>query len=299
MISFENVTKLFNGKTAVSDISLNIPEGENVGIIGSSGAGKTTLIKLACGLLEPTSGRVRTMTKEPVKNRKKLIQEIGVFIAGKSFLNKNETVEENFNMLKYMFGISTAQFKRDYNEFAHRLGFSEYENKLVSELSAGQRMRAEIGAFLINRPRLLLLDEPALGLDANAKNTFFEILSEKSREGVTGFISSHDTAQISASCTRFAFLKEGRLLYYGSEEQLHKKFAPIDKMTLKIIGNLPDLEDLPLKEYVIKDDVLTLAYDANHITAAEILRLILGQTEASEIKVLKSNLTDIVLRSEI
>ena len=291
MITFENVNKF-----TLSDITLHVPEGECVGLIGTSGAGKTTLIKLACGLLVPDSGYVRTMGKEPFVYRGHYGGDFDVLMTGVPSLDKDDTVLEGFSILKEIYGLSKERFEKDYKELSRRFGFAEYETEKIGDLSLGQRRRVELGDGFLKRPKLWILDEPEVGLDENAKAALGEILSERCKEGMTVLISSHNLSEISRVCSRIVLLEEGKMVFYGSEDRLRKNFAPIDSMIVKLSGKLPDLEDLPLKKYEVENHVLRLSYNSNHITAAEIIGVILQQTEISEIKIHKPNLEDILMQ---
>ena len=227
MISFENVSKF-----VLSDISIYVPEGKTVGLIGASGAGKTTFIKLACGLLSPESGTVRTIGLQPEKERKQLGKMLGILFTDISALKMDDTVAGNFELMQKVYGINKEKFRADYKDLSERLGFAAFENQMVKNLSLGQRRRSEIGAAFVSRPKLLLLDEPTVGLDENAKQVFYELLKEREKEGVTVVFTSHDMAEVSKVCGRIALIDEGRIRYYGEEEQLMKKIAPINKILL-------------------------------------------------------------------
>lgn len=289
MIHFERVSKY-----VCKDISLHVPEGEIVGVIGASGGGKTTLLRLACGLLAADSGRVRTLGKDPVIYRRQYGRGFSAFFTGVPLLAGEDSVQQGFELIKTMYGIPNAQYRQDYEELAERLGFGIYAGESVRGLSLGQRMRAELGAALIYRPRLLVLDEPNVGLDENGKAVLCELLKERCSMGMTVFLTSHDMAGISKLCGRIGLLDGGRLLFYGSEKNLRSRYAPLDVMTVTVNGKLPDLEDLPVKSYSVRNNLLTLTYDSNHITSAEILELILSHTGVSGVNIRKPNLEDII-----
>lgn len=289
MINFENVSKY-----ALNNVSIHIPKGKIVGLIGASGAGKTTMIKLACGLLAPDSGKVYTLDKDPVINRKLYKNNVSTFIAGVPLLCRDDTVLQGFELIRSMYGIGKTEFHKRYKELSERLDFGKYESQTVKNFSLGQRMRAELGAALIYEPKLLLLDEPNVGLDENGKAALYELLTERCKNGMTVLMTSHDMAGISKMCGRIALLDSGKLIFYGSEDNLRSRYAPIDVMTIKFGGNIPDLEDLPLKKYTVHGNILTLSYNSNHITSAEILKLILGQTSVSEVSIRKPNLESII-----
>ena len=291
MIRFENVDKF-----VLSDLNIYIPRGKAVGLIGASGAGKTTFLKLICGLSAPERGLVYTMGLNPVDKRKKLAENVRALFADIPYLADDDTILGNYKLLQKVPRISDGDFAGEYKEISERLGFADFQNCQVKELSLGQRRRAEIGAVLLSKPKLLLLDEPTDGLDENGKQVFYEMLAERKKEGVTLVISSHNMAEISKVCDRIALLDKGTCVYYGSEEQLRKKFAPIDTMCLELDGKIPDFQDLPIIKYTLDGVKVSLSYNANYVTAAEILELILSQMVVKEVKIHKSDLPDVMIQ---
>lgn len=289
MINFENVSC-----RVLKNISLNIPRGETVGLIGRSGAGKTTLIKLACGLLAPEDGRIFTLGKNPVKNHSLYREKISAFIAGTPLLCRDDTVLQGFEIIRNVYGISKNDFTKRYETLSARLNFSKYDSELIKNLSLGERMRAEIGAALIYEPKLLILDEPNIGLDENAKAVLGQLLFERCKSGMTTLLSSHDMASLPKICSRIALLDKGELVFYGSMENLRSSYTPIDTMSLKTKGKLPDFEDLPLKKYSVNGNVVSLSYNSNHVTAAEILRTVTSQTDLWEVSIKKPDLEDVI-----
>lgn len=289
MIFFEHVCKFI-----LSDISIHIPRGISLGLIGPSGSGKTTFLKLACGLLQPTTGCVHTMRLIPGKHRQKLGKMTGAFFADIPFFQETDTVEGNFRNFRIIYGMQDELFDREYSALVQRLGFHSFEKEPVRQLSLGQRRRAELGALLLPRPKLLLLDEPTEGLDQTAKDSLRELLLERQAEGTTLVISSHNMEEISALCGRIALLDHGVLRYYGDKELLLKHFAPDEVMEISFSGKLPDLEDLPLKYYSLHENQLKLTYNSNYITSAELLRHILTQTTVTAVTTRKSGLSDAV-----
>ena len=289
MIQLEKVSR-----SVLSDVSLHVPAGEIVGLVGASGAGKTTLLRLVCGLLKPSDGRVRTLRRDPIVWRRYYGAEISTFFTGVPLLCREDTIQQGFALIKALYHISDSRFDRDYQMLAERLDFGKYAGETVKNLSLGQRTRAELGAALIYRPKLLLLDEPGVGLDENGKTALWELLEERRNMGMTVLMTSHDMIGVSRICSRIALLDEGKLLFYGSEKNLRSRYAPVDVMTVTLNGRLPDLEDLPLTHYSVDGSILTMSYDSNHITSAEILRLVLSRTYVSAVNIRKPNLESII-----
>lgn len=287
MVHFQNVKKF-----ALSDISLYIPAGERVGLLGGAGSGKTTLLKLACGLFAPECGSVCVLGGNPAVYPKKSLLPISAYLAGLPLLDKNDSICQGFRLIRKMYHIPEEQFLSDYKELSARLGFRAFEQAAVRTLSLGQRVRAELAAALITRPKLLLLDEPNAGLDENGKAALREILTECGQQGLTVLIATSDMVGIAKLCTRFVVLEDGKVAFYGSEKNLRNRFAPVDVMTVILGGKIPDLEDLPVKRYRIEENRLTISYNSSHVTAAEILRRLLAQTEVAEVKIKKPTLED-------
>lgn len=294
MIFFEDVQKF-----VLSDIDIYVPQGISLGLVGPSGSGKTTFLKLVCGLLEPTVGCIHTMGMVPVRKRRELGSVTGAFFADIPFFQEADTVENNFCDIKCIYRMEDAVFEKEYAELSERLGFGFYEKEQVKHLSLGQRRRAELGALFLTRPRLLLLDEPTEGLDQIGKDNLRELLKERQAEGVTIVISSHNMEEISALCDRIALLDQGSLRHYGDRELLLKHFAPDEVMEIGFSGKLPDLEDLPLKRYTLKQNRLILTYNANYVTSAELLAHILEQTTVTAVTTRKSGLADAVTGLEM
>lgn len=289
MLSFEHV-----GKFVLSDISLHIPKGVAVGIIGASGAGKTTFLKLACGLLAPEEGKVYTLQKCPVEKRSQLGPRIGCLLERMPMLDEYSTVADNFKNLQIIHRLSAEVFAKEYDSLAERLEIRQFENDLVQNLSFGQRRRAELAAVLLHRPDLLLLDEPTNGLDENAKNSLQELLQERVEDGMTLVFSSHNMREVSGICQRIVLLEDGGLLYYGEEAALLRRYAPMDSMRVRFLGELPDFEDLPVAKYMLKEGEAVLSYNSNYVTASDILEVIVKQTAVQEVSIQKPDLADVI-----
>lgn len=293
MICFEHASKF-----VLSDVSIHIPEGSSVGLIGASGAGKTTFLKLACGLLLPEQGFVRTMRKNPVTHRSELGVSMGAMLNDIPVLADYNSVKSNFDDLRIIYRMTEAAYKEEYRRLAEVLGFGEYEDETVNALSLGQRRRVELGVLLLRRPKLLLLDEPTIGLDQTAKENLRLLLTECQKEGMTLVISSHDMGEISVLCERIALLDHGMLTYYGDRELLLKRFAPMDALEVILSGPLPDLEDLPLHSFMLNQNKLTLTYNSNHVSSAELLHHLLKRTSFTGVTTYKSELADVIKRIE-
>ena len=289
MICFQNA-----GKFILKDIELYIPEGVAVGIIGASGAGKTTLLKLVSGLLESDVGIVRTMGKNPVKERRQLSTCLHAYFAEHFYFQEEETARCQFHLMEALYPWDRNMLCEEYKMLERQFCFSEYVDKPVKQLSLGQRRRVELAAVLMGEAGLYLFDEPVNGLDEQGKRVFWKQLQRKKESGATILISSHNMEEIRQVCDRIILLDKGRVLYYGDRDGMIRRFAPIGQIEVRFEGRLPDMEDIPLLWYHIQQDTLRFAYNANHISAAEIIQRILGQTQIVRINVMKQNLSDVI-----
>lgn len=162
-------SRKYTTTVAVNDISLEIPDGQIVGYIGSNGAGKSTTIKMMCGILTPTSGHVYINGLEPYKKRKEIAKDIGVVFGQKTQLWWDIPVIETFKVLKEIYLISDEDYKERIEFLEEALDLHSYMNQPVRTLSLGQRMRADLAAAWLHNPKILFLDEPTIGLDIVVK----------------------------------------------------------------------------------------------------------------------------------
>ena len=159
----------FDTKMAVDDISFSINAGELVGYVGANGAGKSTTIKMLCGIITPTSGNVVVNGIEPSKDRKRNAMNIGVVFGQRSQLDWNLPMEDSFDLYRRMYRIDNAIYKRNVDMFVELLGMQAFLRQPVRTLSLGQKMRADLAVALLHNPKILYLDEPTIGLDVDVK----------------------------------------------------------------------------------------------------------------------------------
>ena len=206
---------------AVKDVSFQIAPGEFVGYIGPNGAGKSTTVKMLVGILHPTSGVILVNGKAPYRQRERLAREIGVVFGQRTQLWWDLPTRDSFDILAAMYDLRPSEYKAFLQEFDDLLELGRFLDTPVRRLSLGQRMRAELAASLIHRPKVLFLDEPTIGLDLIAKGRIREFLTRVNRErGVTILLTSHDLRDIEELCDRVLVLSSGSLIYDGALRSL-------------------------------------------------------------------------------
>lgn len=211
---------------ALDSISFDIEEGELVGYIGPNGAGKSTTVKVMSGILTPDSGTCRIMGHIPWVQRVRHVSQIGVVFGQRSQLWWDVPVSDSFDLLKDIYNIPAHDFRQRLNELSGALEITGLLKTPVRQLSLGQRMRCEIAAALLHRPKILFLDEPTIGLDAVTKLALRDFLKKENKEhGTTMILTTHDMDDIESLCSRVMVIGRGRLLYDGSLDELKKRFS--------------------------------------------------------------------------
>ena len=234
IIKINNITKNYKNIKALNNISLSINEGELYGLLGVNGAGKTTLLKILSGLTNQTSGDfiVDGFTNKNMDEIKKIID----ISPQESAVAKNLTVIENLKFFQDLYN----QRDNDYlNEIIDDLGLSEVVNQRAKTLSGGYQRRLSIALGLISKPKILLLDEPTLGLDVIARRELWKIVN-KFKGKITIILTSHYLEEIEALCDRVAILSKGNLLIEGTINEIKEKTneASFEEAFVKIVGGV-------------------------------------------------------------
>lgn len=211
---------------AVNDISFTIQTGDIVGFIGANGAGKSTTIKMLTGILTPDKGIISINGLTFKKNRKEIMQKIGVVFGQRSVLCWDIPVIESFKLFKDMYRIPENIYRENIEIFSDILNLPEFIYKPPRFLSLGQRMKADLAAALLYNPEVLFLDEPTIGIDvlAKAKIRDFIIKINQVRK-TTIILTTHDISDIESLCQKMLIIDKGTLLYNGTLEELKRKNA--------------------------------------------------------------------------
>lgn len=206
---------------ALDGVSFSIGEGEMVGYIGPNGAGKSSTIKVLSGILTPDSGECLVDGRVPWKDRVDHVRKIGVVFGQRSQLWWDVPVIDSFELLKEIYAVPEALYRKNLSELTELLGLSELLRTPTRQLSLGQRMRCEMAASLLHSPRILFLDEPTIGLDAVSKLAVRDFIKQLNREHKTTVIlTTHDMQDIEALASRVILIGKGRILLDGTLEDI-------------------------------------------------------------------------------
>jgi ABC-2 type transport system ATP-binding protein len=282
---------------AVADITLRIDAGEAVGYIGANGAGKSTTIKMVTGILVPTAGRVRTCGLDPVPQRRKLAAEIGVVFGQRTQLWWDLPLRDSFRILAAIHRLQPAAAEERTQQLVDELGLGVLLDTPVRQLSLGERMRGEVAAALLHRPRLLVLDEPTIGLDMISKERLRQFLvAERRRSGMTLLLTTHDMGDIERLCDRVLVVDRGRLVYDGTLPELAVRVALQRVLVVDLTGPHPDLV-VPETEHrgsELDGQRQRLAFAPDRTTAAKVLAGVSAQAEVLDLTLEEPAIEDIV-----
>lgn len=282
---------------AVNDISFSVKSGERIAFIGPNGAGKSTTIKMLTGILFPTSGKVNILGLDPTKDRKKLAYQIGTVFGQRSQLLPNLPLTDSLEFFGVMYDLSDKEIKTRISELVELFDLSSFITQPVRKLSLGQRMRAEVAASLIHKPKIILLDEPTIGLDVVAKKMLRDLLLKINKEeGTTIFLTSHDVGDIESLCDRTIIINHGEIIKDLPTEDLAKTFVYEKYIDLVAQGSFSDFPVLPEGiSYLSKDkNKITVVVDINKISVQESLRKLLDLFEVEDIDIYNADLETVI-----
>ncbi len=285
---------------AVDRLSVAIAPGEAVGYIGANGAGKSTTIKMLAGILVPTRGSITTCGLRPVPDRRRLAHELGVVFGQRSQLWWDLPVRESFRILAAIHSLGPAVERARTDELVDRLELAEFLATPVRQLSLGQRMRAEVAAALLHSPRLVVLDEPTIGLDVLSKQRLREFLvAERRAHGTTLLLTTHDMGDVERLCDRILLVDRGSLVFDGTLAGLSRTVGAERIMVVDLASPVGDLLDVPQTRHLGSEGSgmrQRLAFDPERTTAARVLAAVAERAEVLDLAIEEPNVEEVVRR---
>ena len=231
------INHIFNPKykkfTAVNNISFKINQGEIVGYLGENGAGKSTTIKMLSGLLTPTNGIIKVNGIVPYKNRIQNNFQIGAVFGQKTQLWWDLPVFESFKLIGNLYKMTQKDYEKNLNWIVEKLELKELLNKQVRNLSLGQKMKCEIAATFLHKPKVVYLDEPTIGLDVLVKENIRNFIKEYNKEfNTTIILTTHDVKDVEELCDRIILIDKGKIIYDGNINSFRSKYSNNDFLTI-------------------------------------------------------------------
>ena len=253
-VQMDRVTKRYGARVAVRELTMSIESGEMFGLIGPDGAGKTTTIRLMCGLLKTDSGSVRVVGRDPVKEHRQMTSEVG-YLSQRFSLYGDLSIDENIAFFAEIHGLSMrdAAIRQRRERLLDLTQLVKFRSRLADQLSGGMKQKLALACTLIHEPRVILLDEPTTGVDPVSRREFWKLLSEFLAQGITILMATPylDEAE---RCTRVALLHEGTLIASDTPANLRASLpgdvmeviaADRDRAT-RVLQQLPGVADVQL-----------------------------------------------------
>lgn len=278
---------------AVDRISFTIEAGEMVAFLGPNGAGKTTTLKMLSGLIYPTSGEACVLGYVPWQRADAFRRQFALVMGQKNQLWWDLPAADSFQLLREIYLIPPVEFKQTLGELTELLGVEKLTRQAVRELSLGERMKMELIAALLHRPRVLLLDEPTIGLDVVAQGTIQRCLREyHSSRGVTTLLTSHYMRDVEALCDRVIVINHGSLVYDGPLAGIVERFSESKLVRLQFENDAPG--DLDRFGEVVRKDGPWADIKVERASVASVLAAILDCHAVADVSVEEPPLEEVI-----
>ena len=275
MLKVENLYKNFGNIAAVDGISFKVKRGEVFGLLGPNGAGKSTTISIISTLLPPTEGEIFFEGESIFKNSKNLRQKLGI-VPQDIALYPTLTGYENLRFWGNLYGLKGAELKERINEVADIIGLNERLKDKVKKYSGGMKRRLNIGAALLHKPDLLIMDEPTVGIDPQSRSHILDTVLKLSAQGMTIIYTTHYMEEAEELCSRICIMDEGKIIASGTKQELVELVKERTRINIKldkITGNMPQIfKEIPgVSDAAVLDDTVTLFGENGDILLAEII----------------------------
>jgi ABC-2 type transport system ATP-binding protein len=300
MIQVERLRKSFGSLVAVDDVSFTVAEGEIFGLLGPNGAGKTTAINMICGILKPDGGRVLIGGKDIWLEARTVKQGLAV-VPQEIAVYEDLNARDNLNFWGSLYGLSGSQLRSRVDETLTRVGLSDRAADKVKSFSGGMKRRLNLCMGLLHRPRVLLLDEPTVGIDPQARLNILDVVREVASTGTTVLYTTHYMDEAQELCDRIAIIDHGRILTVGTLDELTRLAGEAE--VLRLSGSFGDegarqrLEAIGgVRVLKVDDDTAVLSVDADGPGLLAVLPTILGaDLEVRDVSIQQPNLQSVFI----
>ena len=280
LVEIQNLVKRYGDTLAVDNVSLGIAEGEVFGLLGPNGAGKTTIINMLLGLTKIDGGEIRIFGKRVRGNREEVSRDIGI-VPQDIAIYSDLTAAENATLFGRLYGLKGALLKERVAEALAFTGLSDKAKIFPKKFSGGMKRRLNIACALVHKPRLIIMDEPTVGIDPQSRNHILSSVLELHGHGSTIIYTSHYMEEVEELCSRVAIMDQGRIIAEGSKEELKELVSAEDRIVVELSGvNFTLVDEIRkiqgVKDCFLAENVLTILAVQNNSLISRIVDGITG-----------------------
>ncbi len=297
IVQVENLIKRYDNMLAIDNLSLDISEGDIFGLLGPNGAGKTTLINSMLGLTKVDSGSIKIFGKD-IKNHEMYIKKNIGIVPQEIALYQDLTAYENLMFFGRLYGLRGEKLKEAVQSAFEFTGIEGRKNEIVKQYSGGMKRRLNIACAIVHKPKLIIMDEPTVGIDPQSRNQILNSVKALKDNGATIIYTSHYMEEVESLCNDVAIMDKGRVIAKGSKEELKDFVYTEEKITISVssvsftlVNSIKAIEGI--KECEVEESVLNITSEKNKVGISSILTII----EASGAEILGLNIEKPTLES--
>jgi ABC-2 type transport system ATP-binding protein len=300
VLELRNVTRKFNDFIAVDNISLSIQKGEIFGLLGANGAGKSTTINMIASLLQITEGEIEILGKSITKHRKFAKMNIGI-VPQDIAIYENLTASENIKFFAGLYGLRGSLLKQRVEEALEFVGLADKAKSFPKSFSGGMKRRLNIACAIAHRPKLLIMDEPTVGIDPQSRKHILESVKKLNEIGSTIIYTSHYMEEVEALCTNIAIVDHGKIIAKGSKENLKSLITDVKELWVEVKDplyvNCESIEEIGgVKRASIEGNIIKIYSDVEIQNLNKIIQTLLkAEVEISSLEEKAPNLETVFL----
>lgn len=277
-LEINNLFKSYGDFKAVKGISFSIEEGDIFGLLGPNGAGKSTTMSMICGILKPSEGEIKIFGKDLLKERANITKEIGL-VPQNIALYENYTAYENAKFFGSIYGLRGKELDKAIDKALEFTGLLDVKNKRAGEFSGGMMRRLNIACAIVHSPKLIIMDEPTVGIDPQSRNHILESVKKLNKKGATVIYTTHYMEEVESICNNIAIIDTGKIIASGTGEELKERVASDKVLNIKIEKaknlNKNSLQNvLGVKAVEITDDNIKVISDKNIYNLDELIKVL-------------------------
>jgi ABC-2 type transport system ATP-binding protein len=303
MLTVGDLRKSFGDNTAVNGVSFTVEKGESFGLLGPNGAGKSTIINMITGLFPPTSGDVHMEDINVIKNTKQAQKLIGV-VPQEIALYQTMSARENLKFWGRMYDLAGEALEKSVDEVLEIIGLTERAKDKVETFSGGMKRRVNIGAAILHRPELLIMDEPTVGIDPQSRNHILETVKRLNSEGMTIIYTSHYMEEVEYLCERIGIIDHGELIAVGTLAELRETIGNHSKIVLTVEKRSADKEMITqtLNKWFLEEDIhmndeqLIIFHKEPQLILSDLIQAVTNTgTKVTSVDIIEPNLESVFL----